>query len=163
VDTIPVNKPTPVKLLGLPPREYQITATLDGYEILTRKISLTRTTTVNLPLREKPLYRELRRIAGVRWRYDSFGTSAELFFTPQGKITGSHRSGLGGQVRDTGTVDTFNANTGTLVARFNPGQATPFYSGNVQIKLVDDDHLAVSWMVKGSAERLVFERDKAQK
>ena len=43
----------------------------------------------------------------------------------------------------------------------NPNKS--LYAGAVQIKLVDDDHLAVSWTADGSAEHFVFERDKGPK
>ena len=80
---------------------------------------------------------------------------------PEGKISASHRSGIGGTVRETGTVENFNLNTSTFVARFTAPQGKPYYAGAVQIKIVDDDHLAVTWKEGGSTEHLTLERDKA--
>ena len=153
----------PITFPGLEPREYLMTATLDGYEVLNKPITVTRADTVALVLTEKPLPHALRRIAGQHWHYESFSLSAELWFTMQGKITGTHHSTLGSQVREVGTADSFNATTNTVVARFGRAPGKSLFAGNVQIKLVDDDHLAVSWTANGSAEQLVFERDKPQK
>jgi hypothetical protein len=154
---------TPLKFSGLEPREYQVTATLDGYEVLRRNLNVTRNENVTLTLVEKPLPHALRRIAGQRWHYESFATSAEFTFTAQGKITGKHHSGLGGQARDIGVAESFTPSTNTFTARFTANQGKPFYAGAVQIKIIDEDHLAVSWREGDSTERLVFERDKAGK
>jgi len=154
----------PVKIAELEPRDYAVTATLDGYEVLNKTITVTRSDVVTLALTEKPLPHALRRIAGQQhWVYDSLTLSAELRFTVQGKIVGTHHSALGAQVREVGTADAFNASTNTITAHFGGRPAKSLFVGNVQIKPIDDDHLAVSWTDSGSAEQLIFEREKPQK
>lgn len=162
VERLPIGA-APKTIVGLEPRDYQVTATLEGYDVLHQTIKLTGNDRVVLTMPEKPLQRALRKIAGVRWRYESFGTSAELSFNAQGKITGSHRFALGSQVRDIGSADSFNASTNTVTAHFTANAAKALYAGNVQIKPVDDDHLAVSWTAGGTLERLVFQREKSAK
>ncbi len=153
----------PLEISGVEPRSYLITATHDGYENYSKTITVTRNDTIVIAMTEKPLPHALRKLAGVRWHYESFSTNAELSFNVQGKITGTHREVLGGTVRDVGIADAFAAATNTLTAHFtnNPKQA--LYVGAVQIKIIDDDHLGVSWTVDGSAEHFVFERDKGPK
>jgi hypothetical protein len=163
VDRQPIGV-SPVTILDVEPRDYQVTATLEGYDVLTKIISVKKTESVVLPLTESALPRALRRLAGgQRWHYESLGSSAELVFTAQGKISGLHHSGLGAQVRDVGVADSFNASTNTITAHFTAPAGKLYYVGPVQIKIVDDDHIAVSWTANGSAERLVLERDKGGK
>ena len=160
IDRHPVG-PSPIAITGLEPRDYVVTATLDGYEVLTKTVTFNRPDFINLPLVEKPLPRALRRVAGVRWHYDAFASSAELTITPQGKITGSHHSGLGGKTLDLGTMESYNSNTSTFVARFAaPAGGKPYYPGAVQIKFADDDHLVMTWKDGSSTEHLTLERDK---
>lgn len=153
----------PIQVGSVEPRDYRITATLAGYEDYSKTISVTRNETVVIALTEKPLPRALRRLAGVRWRHDSFATTAELAFNVQGRITGSHHAVLGGTVRDAGTAEAYNAATGTITAHFTANQSKSFYTGAVQIKIVDDQHLEVSWKVGGTTEKLGFEREKGKK
>lgn len=162
VDGSPIGI-APVSILGIEPCDHRVVAALDGYDTLVKTFTVAHADTVALALTEKSLPHALRRLAGQRWHYDSFSLTAELWFTIQGRITGSHRSTLGNQVRDVGTADAFNANTNVMNTHFVGNTAKSIYVGNVQMKLVDDDHLAVSWTAGGSAERLIFERDKAIK
>jgi hypothetical protein len=151
----------PVSVLSVEPRDYLITATLEGYEDFAKTITVKRNDSVVINLVEKPLPRALRKIAGARWVHDSFSITAELAFTIQGKITGTHHSTLGAKIQDLGTADSYNAKTAVISAHFAPGErGKAFYSGNVQIKQVDDDHLAVSWSGGSAPEQLVFARDK---
>jgi hypothetical protein len=161
--TAQISLAKPLEVTGVEPRSYLITATHDGYENYSKTINVTRNDTIVIALTEKPLPHALRRLAGVRWHYESFSTNAELWFNLQGRITGTHHTVLGSTVRDVGTADSFAAATETLTAHFtnNPKQA--LYAGAVQIKIVDDDHLSVSWTADGSAEHAVFERDKGAK
>ena len=153
----------PLTVSGVEPRDYVLTATLDGYENYSKTITVTRNDTIVIALAEKPLPHALRKLAGVRWHYESFSTDAELWFTVAGRITGTHRAVLSGAVRDVGTADSFNVATNTLTVHFTNNPNKSLYAGAVQIKLVDDDHLAVSWTAGGSAEHFVLERDKGQK
>lgn len=151
----------PVSVLSVEPRDYLITATLEGYEDFSKTISVKRNDTIVITMTEKPLPRALRKLAGVRWVHNSFSITAELWFTVQGKITGTHHSTLGAKVQDLGTADAYNAKTATITARFTPGdRGKAFYAGNVQIKQIDDDHLSVSWNTGGTPEQLIFEREK---
>jgi hypothetical protein len=163
VDRQPIGV-SPVTILDVEPRDYQVTATLEGYDVLNKVITVRRSETMTLPLTESALPRALRRLAGgQRWHYSSFASSADLMFTAQGKITGTHHSGLGDQVRDAGIADSFNASTNTITAHFTAPAGKPHYAGAVQIKIVDDEHIAVSWTDNGSTEQLVFEKEKDKK
>ncbi len=153
----------PLRIESLEPRDYPITATLDGYEPYNKTVTIAKNDTVVITLTEKPLRRALHRLTGTRWVYDSFGTSADLTFSLDGKIAGTHHTSFGSAVRDVGLADSFNANTGIYVAKFVALQGKPFYAGNVRIKVIDDDHLELNWNAAGSAERLVFARDKPGK
>jgi hypothetical protein len=163
IDNIPIGV-SPKTILDVEPRDYQVTATLEGYDVLSKIITVRRAESMILPLTESALPRALRRLAGgQRWHYSSFGSSADLVFTAQGKISGVHHSGLGDQVRDVGIADSFNASTNTITAHFTAPAGKPHYVGAVQIKIVDDEHIAVSWTDNGATERLVFEKEKDKK
>jgi hypothetical protein len=153
----------PLKLTALQPGEYQITATLEGYEVLRKRMNLIRSDTIVLTLTEKPMPRALHEIAADRWHAEGSGMTAELTFTMQGKVTGKHHLRPGGQARDVGVVDNYNAATGILTVHFTTPQGKPLYVGPVQIKLMDPDHLAVVWRNGDTNERLIFERDKVGK
>jgi hypothetical protein len=153
----------PLKFTAMEPGEYQITATLEGYEVLRKKMNFIRSDTIVLTLTEKPMPRALHEIAGDRWHSESSGTTAELNFTAQGKVVGKHHSRPGGQARDVGIVDNYNVATGILTVHFTTPQGKPLYIGAVQIKLMDPDHLVVVWRNGDTNERLIFERDKVGK
>ncbi len=156
-----LTEPLPAK--AVEPRTFQITAVREGYEPYSKAITVTKNDTIVIQLTEKPLPHALRRIIGTHWHYESFSTNAELNFNLQGHITGTHRAVLGSTERDVGAAESFNATTNTFTAYFTNNPKYPLYAGTVQIKIVDDDHLAVSWTIDGSKENLVFEREKVKK
>jgi hypothetical protein len=152
-----------IKAAAAEPKEYLITATMEGYEPFSKTVNLNKNTVLVATLVEKPLPRALRRMAGVHWHFDSFSVTADLTFNAQGRVTGTHHILLSEQAHDAGTAESFNPATNTFMVRFAPGQPKPFYGSDVQMQLVDDATLTASWKADGETQQLVFHRVKAAK
>jgi hypothetical protein len=152
-----------VKVAAAEPREYVITATMDGYENFSKTVNLTKNQVFVATLVEKPLPKALRRMAGVHWHFESFSLTADLTFNAQGRVTGTHRILLSDQVQDAGTAESFAPATNTFVVRFAASQPKPLYGSDVHMQLLDDSTLAVSWKADGETQQLIFRRAGAAK
>ena len=152
----------PLQISGVEPREHLVTATLEGYENFSRNVYVTRDDVVQIPMTETPMQRMLRRLTGARWVHEAQGRSAELTFGPQGQISGEHRLEWNVVEHDSGQVESYDAATGTLEARFAAGPLHAFYAEEVRIKFLDNNSIAVFWtgevMGRSRIEHLVFRR-----
>ena len=148
----------PLTLTGLEPRDYQVVATLEGYINYGQITRLTANASLTLTLQPKPVTRLLQKLAGHTWRMDANWGFAELHFDLQGLIHGTHMVRTAGAAVDQGRVDSGNAINNVLLAKFAPAQAPPFYSGEVRIRIIDDNSLGVSWQLNRTVISYTFRR-----
>jgi len=152
----------PLQISGVEPRDHLVTAALEGYANYSRTIRVMRDDVVLIPMTETPMHRMLARLTDARWVHEAQGRSAELTFGPQGQISGEHHVEWSVAEHDSGQVESYDAATGTLEARFAASPPHAFYAEQVRIKFLDNNSIAVFWtaevMGRPRIEHLVFRR-----
>ena len=149
---------TPLRLEELEPRPYRLKLKLDGYEDHTVTYTAGKNEVLSVKLVEKPMTVILRRLAGHTWRYDNGWGYAELEFDTAGKVSGRHKIPLAAVAEDSGHIKSIDADGSWLSGILSSTGKFAFYTGEVKMKLLDDNRLRVIWVFNGNHLDYIYTR-----